>query len=153
MSGKKKYDYPEYDKRYYEEHKEERRAYSRQWQRDNSERLREYKKQWSKNNPKKVEKYRKEWYKDNSIYYKKWHIKNKYNLSYENWQMMWDNQDSKCAICKEPFTNPSSAFVDHNHKTGNIRGLLCFKCNFAIGFLRDDPKLTAEVIEYLLGDK
>jgi hypothetical protein len=39
--------------------------------------------------------------------------------------------------------------VDHNHKTGRVRGLLCKRCNVAIGMLDDNPKLLARALEYL----
>jgi hypothetical protein len=41
-------------------------------------------------------------------------------------------------------------FVDHSHATGKVRGLLCRPCNFSLGFMRDDPRLTAAATEYLL---
>ena len=40
--------------------------------------------------------------------------------------------------------------VDHSHATGKVRGLLCRPCNFSLGFMRDDPRLTAAATEYLL---
>jgi Recombination endonuclease VII len=40
-------------------------------------------------------------------------------------------QEGKCAICKEPMERPN---LDHNHKTGKIRGLLCPRCNLGLGF-------------------
>ena len=80
-------------------------------------------------------------------------IESKYNLSYEDWLKMWENQDGKCIICGKSFSKPSNACTDHNHKTGKVRGLLCTKCNLGIGLFNDNPKLTAKVTEYLLGDK
>ena len=76
-------------------------------------------------------------------------IKYRYGLSYEDWLQLWENQDGKCAICGKPFTEPSDAHIDHNHKTGELRELLCKKCNFGISFFDDDPKLLSKAIKYL----
>ncbi len=59
-------------------------------------------------------------------------------------------QDGKCAICRTPFTFGKPT-VDHCHRTGRVRGLLCFHCNTGIGQLRDDPKLIRKAIRYLSG--
>jgi hypothetical protein len=72
-----------------------------------------------------------------------------YRLSRDSFDMLrYTHQDNRCGICREAFR--STPFVDHNHITGEIRGLLCRDCNFAIGFLRDDPLLCTRAAEYLL---
>ncbi|MBA7572891.1 hypothetical protein ES708_14678 [subsurface metagenome] len=80
------------------------------------------------------------------------HIKTKYNLSHEDWLKIWESQDGKCSICGKSFIELSDACTDHDHKTDEIRGLLCRECNLGIGFFNDNPKLTAEATKYLLGD-
>ena len=66
---------------------------------------------------------------------------------------MLKQQNNSCAICQS--SNPGGKhrqgmfMVDHNHKTGKIRGLLCNRCNLAIGVLRDDVKLLNKVVQYL----
>ncbi|GAG89702.1 unnamed protein product [marine sediment metagenome] len=64
---------------------------------------------------------------------------------------MWENQNEKCAICGKFFTTPSDANIDHNHETGEVRGLLCQQCNSGLGFFKDDVELTIRATEYLLG--
>jgi len=56
-------------------------------------------------------------------------------------------QKSKCAICKQSF--PKFPSVDHNHKTGKIRGLLCGKRNSGLGFFKDTVKFLRNAIRYL----
>jgi hypothetical protein len=52
---------------------------------------------------------------------------------------MLEDQDGRCAICKVSGGLISGSFlsVDHNHSTGAIRGLLCSRCNTALGMLED----------------
>lgn len=71
-----------------------------------------------------------------------------YGLSPQDYDAMLAEQGGVCAICK---TRPDKPlFVDHSHATGKVRGLLCRPCNFSLGFMRDDPRLTAAATEYLL---
>lgn len=63
-------------------------------------------------------------------------------------------QHNKCAICGNKETKKLhgkvvSLAVDHCHKTGKVRGLLCQNCNHGIGMLKDDPKLLKNAIIYL----
>jgi len=95
-------------------------------------------KQWRENNPEKVIKYR----RISSF-------RKKYNLSYEDFLKMWEDQNGRCAICGIFFDELSDACVDHNHKTGKVRGLLCQNCNSALGFLKDDPELMLKAAVYL----
>ena len=63
---------------------------------------------------------------------------------------MLKRQNGRCAICKTKETKPIKYLcVDHCHKTGAIRGLLCFNCNISIGRLGDDPKILRAAIRYL----
>lgn len=64
-------------------------------------------------------------------------LKLRYGLSVEDFNQIRLNQQNKCAICVLEFNK--TPCVDHDHLTGEIRGLLCLKCNSAIGFLGDSP--------------
>jgi len=68
-----------------------------------------------------------------------------YDLSLEQWNKLLVAHAGRCAICD----SPAPLQVDHNHKTGKVRGLLCFKCNTAIGLLREDPGLFTAASLYL----
>lgn len=74
-------------------------------------------------------------------------LKRKFNLSKEDYQKLLDIQQTVCAICGK--TSKRALAVDHCHKTGKIRGLLCSKCNRGIGYLNDDPFLLKKTLEYL----
>ena len=74
-------------------------------------------------------------------------LKYRYGITEETYEQMLKNQDHCCAICKEkPKKNLA---VDHCHKTKQIRGLLCHKCNVALGHMNDDPQRLKKAIHYL----
>lgn len=79
------------------------------------------------------------------------YIKWKYGLSKEEYEAMLSSQTNLCAICKQ--TGRHIRFdklcVDHDHSTGKVRGLLCGKCNSAIGLLADNPELLRAAADYL----
>lgn len=58
-------------------------------------------------------------------------------------------QGGLCAICREPNRSGNRLATDHDHKTGGTRGLLCHRCNTAIGLFRDDADLLRAAIRYL----
>lgn len=83
------------------------------------------------------------------------HLKRKYGITIQDYEMMSMNQLNLCAICQKPETRKVSGkqvsrlAVDHCHKTGVVRGLLCFKCNCAIGKMEDSVENLRRAIEYL----
>jgi len=72
-----------------------------------------------------------------------------YNLSVEEYDSKLNAQNGKCAICSELPVNNKLLSVDHCHKTGKVRGLLCHKCNAALGMLREDINIFNSAISYL----
>lgn len=72
-------------------------------------------------------------------------LRNRYGLTPEVFFRMIENQMSKCAICN----NERKLVIDHCHKTGKVRGMLCHKCNWAIGLLSDEIKILENAINYL----
>lgn len=90
--------------------------------------------------------HRKKWREKNPDYHKHHWLKRKYGISPEQFNQMLSEQDSKCAIC---FSILDAPYVDHNHSTGQIRGLLCPACNFAIGSFRESETTLLSAIEYL----
>lgn len=71
----------------------------------------------------------------------------KYNITQETFDNMLLTQEGKCAICADTLTEKFT--VDHNHDTGKVRGLLCYKCNSGIGLLKDSVELLSLAIKYL----
>lgn len=73
----------------------------------------------------------------------------RYNIDAEAFAIMLEEHDGVCGICKKP-PKKGLLCIDHCHKTGRVRGLLCRNCNTAIGLLEDDPGLLGDALEYLL---
>jgi hypothetical protein len=77
-----------------------------------------------------------------------------YGITLDEYDTLLERQSGRCAICgtTEPGRgqHPRSFSVDHNHRTGRVRGLLCHLCNTGIGALDDDPvrlRLAANYLE------
>ena len=71
----------------------------------------------------------------------------KYGLTRQTIDDILLEQSWLCAICGSPIGYADS--VDHNHDTGKVRGILCTKCNRALGLFQDDAKLLSRAIDYL----
>lgn len=68
-------------------------------------------------------------------------------ISDGTWVQMFKTQEAKCACCHELFRK--HPHMDHNHKTGRVRALLCGDCNLALGFARDSVERLNQLIRYL----
>lgn len=94
-----------------------------------------------------------EWIKNNYTRWKKGqrrrHYKKKYGITIEQYHEMFKQQKGKCAICQKYRSRTRKLSVDHHHKTGKVRGLLCTRCNFAIGYANEDVKIIDNMKLYL----
>lgn len=87
---------------------------------------------------------------------REWKYRARYGLTLAEVEGMIAAQDGKCAICVQPETaqgrggnGPKLLAVDHDAETGRIRGMLCSRCNTALGALRHSPALLQDAIAYL----
>jgi hypothetical protein len=95
--------------------------------------------------------------KTNKSHNKKYYVK-KYGLTIEQYEDMENHQNHKCAICnkhdslnaKDNKGNPKRLFIDHDHDTMQIRGLLCHYCNLALGGFFDNIQLLKNAMRYLI---
>ena len=71
-----------------------------------------------------------------------------YGLSAEQHRQLLDEQDGVCAICRQ--SSRRALCVDHCHATQRVRGLLCDKCNTALGLLGDDVRRLLAAVAYLI---
>lgn len=136
MSYKNPEDKKKYDKKYGLSHKIERKKRNILNVLD----IRKSRVEWAKANPDKVR-----------------HTKlmRKYKLTLEQYNELHLKQSGVCAVCLEPETmkylgKVRQLCVDHNHKTGKVRGLLCSNCNRGLGLLQDSPVICNNLTDYLI---
>ena len=141
------------------------RSKNKKWAKANPEKAAKRSQKWAKANPEKRKEYSKKHYHQNKEYHKQKSeayrknnsekIKNKvylqkYNITLEQYNSMYAHQNGCCAICGKHQDSFSSALhVDHCHSTKEVRGLLCFQCNTAIGKFNDNISLLLKAVEYL----
>lgn len=94
------------------------------------------------------------WHERNVEAKQKFHLKYTFGITAEQYAAMLSEQGGVCAICKEreTFTRNGKRrqlCVDHCHSTGRNRGLLCGKCNVALGYFLDSQELLQSAIAYL----
>lgn len=77
-------------------------------------------------------------------------LKRNYGLSLEQYEEMQRLCEFKCAICHQPETDfKRKLAVDHDHRSGNVRALLCVRCNNGIGYFKEKTMLLMRAIVYL----
>lgn len=117
----------------------------------------EYARRWRKQNPDRVQASNQRHYEKNSAEIraaalKRYHDEglrfSKYGLTAEDFLRLYEEQEGRCAIC-EAEQEPSKIHIDHNHETGEVRGLLCGSCNRALGYLKDSPLIVERAFNYL----
>ena len=81
-------------------------------------------------------------------YFKRYKLNRYYNLTLEEFNLMYESQNGKCYICEKKISG-KEVKVDHNHLTGKVRKLLCHNCNTSLGLLNEDVKIFEKCIEYL----
>jgi hypothetical protein len=72
-----------------------------------------------------------------------------YDMSLDEFETLVTKQNGVCAICRRVNKSGKRLSVDHNHSTGKVRGLLCVTCNFALGYMLDNPALLRSAADYL----
>jgi len=102
------------------QHYESRRKASHKYYHSHKEKVGGYLREYNKHNQERI-----------ILWNRRGHLRRKYGITPEDIDAMLKEQDYKCKLCKKPFR--STPFVDHDHKAGRIRGLLCCACNLGVG--------------------
>ncbi len=115
----------------------------REWKMKNPDKYKEMVSKLRAENPNVI----KGWWKKNN---RERYLVEKYGLTASNWQKMFERQYGRCAICGIDHKDTDRGlFVDHNHSTGKVRGLICINCNLVIGNSRENCAYLIHTIEYL----
>jgi hypothetical protein len=116
---------------------EAKRRANRKWRANNKNRVQQYNKNW-RTNPDNLERRRangRNWYRRHKVLQRERDLLRIYGLSKTEYDNLLKNQDGKCAICGK--LSLRSLDVDHCHKTGKVRGLLCNPCNVRLAILEN----------------
>lgn len=126
-----------------EKRRESYRRSSKKWAALNPDKVKERTHKWRAANTNKVR-------EQNNRRAKDAHLKNKYGLTRTQFNEMLAAQGGCCAICGTTKPGGRGTFhVDHCHNTGNIRSLLCNRCNNGLGHFNDNPELLEFAANYL----
>jgi hypothetical protein len=118
------------NKAHWTAHKERCRRTNKIWRDAHKESIAKRKKEWARANPDKITE----------------HNFKRYGITIETYTSMCVAQDNRCAICH---LSELKLHVDHDHKTGLVRGLLCTSCNKMLGLAYDNPDILTEGASYL----
>ena len=81
-----------------------------------------------------------------SLIMRGYYLKKKYGISLDDYEKMHSDINGCCEICGEP---SATLNVDHCHKSGSVRGLLCFHCNLGLGYFKDKVSFLERATVYL----
>ncbi len=94
------------------------------------------------------------WKAKTSAYMRDYQLRTAYNITLEEWSALFEAQGNCCACCKSETPRSKLGWsTDHNHVTGEVRGILCSQCNVTLGKLGDTAegvrKFAAMFLNYL----
>jgi len=138
---------------YYQRTLKERKEYNTQYRNKNRERLNANHRQWSKEYREKHPNFSSEVYRKNKDWHRTYDLYKNYKLTPQDYDAMLATQGGRCAVptCRadKPGGNRKYFCVDHDHDTGAVRGLTCYKCNIILHNGRDNKEFLLGLIEYL----
>jgi len=117
------------------------------WKAANPEMRRAANQQYIAANPEKVKNAKRKCYIDNPEKYKSLNLK-RYGIDFEQWKDMLLEQGGCCKCCGTDNPGGKNWHVDHCHDTGKVRGILCWRCNVALGQLNEDPEHIRKLATY-----
>jgi hypothetical protein len=123
------------------------RAYSKLWRAKNRDLIRQRKLASRHKNPERYRAQRNAWNRANAEKVRAMFLRQKYGLEWAEYQRLLAMQNGKCAICQQAFSK--TPCVDHDHTTGEVRGLLCKDCNISLGLMQDNPTRLRAGADYL----
>ena len=104
---------------------------------------------WCRENRERKREASREWYANNRDRFRDYDLKRNYGITAVEYDQILLTQAGRCAICRTDDPGARRFHVDHDHETDAVRGLLCSRCNTALGLFREDPSVMAAAIAYL----
>ena len=124
------------------------RAVHKSWRDRNREWVRQRDKNWRTRNPEKAKVYQTRYANKNPNRSRARRLK-AYGLTIQDYNRLLESQGGVCSICKKTDDLRPNLSVDHDHVTGMVRGLLCTRCNSALGIVLEDVKTINAMAQYL----
>lgn len=119
---------------------DKKREWQMEYNRKNRAKINAAQREWAKKNPEK-----------SKLYQRKSDFKAHYGITIEQYDKMFDKQQGFCAIClRHQKLFSLRLAVDHSHKTGKIRGLLCSSCNTALGLIGEENQTLQRMVAYIM---
>jgi Recombination endonuclease VII len=153
---------------YQELKRQQLNAYHREWKHNNKDKVAKWQQEYREKYPEKEKEHQRlsnakkslKYYTDLDFQKKRKeesrfrHFKHKYNLTEDQIEEQFRLQEGKCKICIKPLTlyvynNSDGAKIDHNHRTGKFRGLLCHNCNTTVGYIETHLDYIDIILNYI----
>jgi hypothetical protein len=125
-------------------------AYMRRYREENPEKIKEIEKRRYEKTKDKIIKRGKRYRTKNYADIRNGRYKKKYGITYDEKLEILEKVGYKCAICQDSVTVENSQ-LDHNHETGDVRGILCINCNLMLGHSKDNADILKRAVQYLDG--
>lgn len=127
---------------------EKQREYAKKSYQKNREKILELRKEKQAEDPEKFRARNKQQYQKHTDRVRKLHLWTFFRMTPEEWETVFSYQGRVCAITGTP-PKTHRLSTDHNHRTGEIRGLLSINANKALAYFNDDPALLRKAADYL----
>ena len=137
-------------KKYQQNNREKKFAYGRRYRQKNKERLAVQKLAYYQKNRAQILMKKKKYYQENRDMMVNGELLRSYGITTAQKAERIRSQNGKCAICEKELDMGRNTHVDHDHKTGKVRGILCDNCNKALGHIKDDLIIAGRLQGYLI---
>jgi hypothetical protein len=125
-------------------------ARKKQWCAENRDAVIKKVRKWQHDNRDRHNAYQREYRSSRKEHFREGQLRRTFGITQADYDVLLARQGGGCAICGKP-PGKISLHVDHDHETGETRGLLCVGCNNALGQFHDDPALLVRGIAYVGG--
>jgi hypothetical protein len=138
-----------YQRKLRSQNKEHFRQREKEYRIKNKDKISEYRRRDKKKNKERYDAYKKQWRKNNPDSSRNTQLKKCFGITLCDYNQMLESQNGVCKICKQKCSSGKNLAVDHCHKTGIVRGLLCGNCNKALGLFQESSEIVKMASEYI----